>query len=272
MENISKNTRFNFFAPIDLFEKGKNSEGEEVYRVGGLISDSSEDADGEFIDYNGFDFSDFSFINWNHGKDPKDIIGEPETWKVVPGKGVFMEGFIYPDSEVGRQAVSLMKTLKNSKKGNKLGWSIEGQVLERDFLNKKKVTKAKIMSVALCPFPKNGNTFADLIQKGFGGDSVYQDKEKLEYDDIDENSPYILDFVDEKGERVLVDKEGNINVEKSQSVENSGALIKEDVEGGSFKENLKKSIITIVKAHKENFVDDGILKKVLKYKKFYKKF
>lgn len=85
--------------------------------------------------------SEFSYINWNHGKNPSDIIGEPERWKNIPGKGMYMEGYIYPDSEKGQQAVELMKVLRNSKKGNQLGWSVEGQVLERDLLNEKKVKK-----------------------------------------------------------------------------------------------------------------------------------
>lgn len=257
--------KFNFFVPLDTFEKGKDSKDEEVYRVGGLISDSSEDADGESLDYRGFDFTDFNFINWNHSKEPKDIIGEPETWKVVPGKGVFMEGIIYPDSEVGLQAVNLMKTLKKSKRGNRLGWSIEGQVLERDLMNKNKVTKAKITSVALCPFPKNGNTFAELLKKGFSGDDVYQDKDKLEYEEANGGSQFIIDLVDEKGDRICVDKFGNIEIEKAQTVENTEALKKEDIEEDT-KENLKKAIVTIVKGHKEGLVTDEDLKKTLKYK------
>lgn len=261
------NNRFNFFAPIDTFKKGKSSSGEDVYRVGGLISDASEDADGESLDYNGFDFSNFSFINWNHSKEPKDIIGEPESWNVVPGKGVFMEGVIYPDSEVGQQAVKLMKTLETSKRGNKLGWSIEGTVVERDLVNPNKVKKAKITAVALCPFPKNGNTFADLIKKGFTGEGVYQDKDKLDFEEANGGSQYIIDMIDQDGDRVFIDKEGNINVEKSQTTDNTKALIKEDVEGNE-KENLQKAIVTLVKGHKEGLVNDEELQKAIRCKKF----
>ena len=86
--------KFRFFAPVDFLEKAKDKKGNEVYRVGGIISDSSTDSDGENLDPNGFDFSEFNFINWNHGKSPSDIIGEPETLKVIPNKGVYMEGYI----------------------------------------------------------------------------------------------------------------------------------------------------------------------------------
>lgn len=259
--------KFNFFAPIQTFEKGKDSEGSEIYKVGGLISDSSEDADNESLDYNGFDFSDFNFINWNHGKEPKDIIGEPDNWKIVPGKGVYMEGTIYPDSEVGHQAVKLMKTLQKSKKGNKLGWSIEGQVIERDLVNRNKVTKAKITAVALCPFPKNGNTFADLIQKGFTGKGVFQESTELDYGQDEKATKNIIDTEDDEGNKICVDKEGNIKIDKAQSTENSGILAKEDLEGDT-KVNLQKAIVTVVKAHKEGKIGDEQLRKALKYKKF----
>lgn len=266
---LQGNQKFRFFTPINDFVKAKDNEGNEIYKVGGLISDSTEDADGEFLDYNGFDFSDFSLINWNHSKHPKDIIGEPESWKIEPGKGVFMEGYIYPDSEVGKEAVKLMKTLKKSKRGNKLGWSIEGQVQERDIINPKKVTKAKITAVALCPFPKNGNTFADLIQKGFTGDDIYQENNSLEYDSqINGGETYIIDELDSSsGDRILIDQFGNIKIIKAQTIQNSAALIKEDVEGNP-KYNLHKAIICITLAHKQGLVTDKDLNKLTKLKKY----
>ena len=255
-----KNNKFRFFAPVDLLEKAKDKKGNEVYRVGGIISDSSKDADGENLDPNGFDFSEFNFINWNHGKSPSDIIGEPEEWKVIPDKGVYMEGYIYPDSEKGQEAVQLMKTLQDSKKGNHLGWSVEGQVLERDLMNDKKVTRARITAVALCPFPKNGHTFAELLRKGFEGD-CFQEQEELEYEETDDEGNIIKEKM-ENGDEVVVDKEGNVKVKKAQSVENSSALIKEDVEGNE-KEVLKAAIVTVVEAHKQGLATDEDLKKCL---------
>jgi hypothetical protein len=256
--------KFRFFAPVRDFEKSTTKGGQEVYKVGGLISDDTMDADGEMLDYNGFDLSEFSLINWNHSKHPKDIIGEPESFEIKPGKGLYMNGYIYPDSEVGSEAVKLMKTLKQSKRGNKLGWSVEGQVLERDIINPKKVTKAKVTAVALCPFPKNGNTFADLIQKGFSGDDLYQEDSSLEYESHNNGGEvYIIDEIDsDSGDRVLIDQEGNIKIIKAQTTQNSSALIKEDVEGNP-KHNLQKSIVTIVLAHKEGLASDNDLKKAL---------
>jgi len=286
------NNKFRFFAPVDFLEKGKDKKGNEVYKVGGIISDSSKDADGENLDPNGFDFSEFNYINWNHGKSPSDIIGEPETWKMTD-KGVYMEGYIYPDSVKGMEAVDLMKTLRDSKKGNHLGWSVEGQVLERDLMDETKVKKARITAVALCPFPKNGHTFAELLRKGFT-DDCYQEDKDLEYDKVDEEGN-LINETNEEGDNIIVDKDGNVIVKKaepystkeyvqgavkdakqnvkenlspkSQSVANSSALIREDVEGNP-KENIQKAIITIVKAHQQGLASDEDLKKCLKFKNY----
>lgn len=261
----SSNNKFRFFAPVDLLEKGKDKKGNDVYKVGGVISDPSTDSDGENLDPSGFDFSEFNYINWNHGKSPSDIIGEPESWKVLPNKSVYMEGYIYPESDKGQEAIELMKVLQNSKKGNHLGWSVEGQVLERDVMNENRVTKARITAVALCPFPKNGNTFAQLLKKGFT-DDCFQSDEDLVYENQDSEGNLIKEAL-EDGQEVIVDKEGNIIVNKAQTTENSAAVIKEDVEGNE-KELLKSAIVTIVEAHKQGLATDEQLLKCKNFIKF----
>lgn len=292
---MKSSEKFRFFAPVDFLEKGKDKKGNEVYKVGGIISDTSTDSDGENLDPSGFDFSEFNFINWNHGKSPSDIIGEPETWKVT-NKGVYMEGYIYPDSDKGQEAVKLMKVLQQSRKGNHLGWSVEGQVLERDVMNQNRVTKARITAVALCPFPKNGNTFAELLKKGFTEGS-FQSDEELEYETQDAEGNLIKETLPD-GQEVTVDKEGNVIMKKSddasvasyvresakaanenakenlslksQTTESSAALIREDVEGNE-KELLKAAIVTIVTAHKQGLATDEQLKKCKDFVKFLDK-
>lgn len=275
--------KFNFFTPVREFEKGKDKNGNEIYRVGGVISDDSRDDDKESLDYNGFDFSDFSYINWDHKKEPKYIIGEPDTYKVVPGVGVKMEGIIYPQSEVGRQAIDLMKVLRDSKRGNRLGWSIEGQVIERDLIDPTKIKRAKITGVALCPLPKNGNTFAELIQKGFSGDDIYKSKKDLEFEDANGGEEVELSIDLSNGNRIVVDKDGNIStIEKAQDTVNSKALIKEDVEGNekeleksilgiSNMEQIKEAIVNIANAHQEGQeIPKNTLKKAIEIKNILK--
>lgn len=256
---LIKNNRFKFFAPASILEKGKDKDGNEVYEVGGLISDESEDSDDETLDCKNFDMSEFYFINWDHQKGPKYIIGEPHTWKYVPGKGLMMNGVIWGDSELGRDAVRLMKALEKSPRGTKLGWSVEGQVIERDLVNPKRVKKAKITAVALCPFPKNGHTYAELVKKGFTGDDIYQDNDSLEYECLEKG--LVIEELNENGEYVSVDKEGNIRFEKSQGTENTRPLVKEDVEDD---EKILKAVCDVVEGYHRGTVSREEIEKIAK--------
>ena len=261
------NNKFRYFVPIN-FEKSKKDD-KDVYLVGGLITDTSKDSEGENVSSDGLDFSEFNFINWNHSKNPEDIIGAPVSWKHIPGQGVFMQGELYPDIPRAKAAIDLMKALQKSKKGAKLGWSIEGQVLERDLIDPAKVKKAKVNAVALCPFPKNGNTYADLLTKGFTGEDCFQKDEDLEFDEDFKG----LDLDDKE-----IDKDGNI-VTKAQSTQNSAPLIKESVEGNEKKsiredkkvievvshqsDKLKKAFVVLVEAHKNSQISTEKLLNVL---------
>ena len=256
--------KFRFFAPVDDFQKSKDQKGNDIYRVRGIISDDSIDSDGESLVEEGLDFSEFNWINWDHKKEPKFLIGEPIGVKRIPGKGHFMEGILYGDSDVAKQAVDLMKILSKSKRGNKLSWSVEGQVLERDLINQNKVKKAKITAVALCPTPKNGNTWAELIQKGFSEES-YQKPEELEYD---VNGGDIV-VIDQEGDTVTIDREGNIKIKKAQSTQNSAVLIPESVEGNEKKlQKSQESIAIIANAHKESLISEE--KAIESFQKFKK--
>lgn len=239
--------KFRFFSDNVTFQKS-SKDGKDVYLVGGLITDASTDADGENLATEGLDFSDFNFINWNHSNEPGDIIGTPLSWEYVKGKGIMMKGELYAEIPKANDAIKLMKALEKSGRKNKLGWSVEGQVIERDLIDASKVKRAKITAVALCPFPKNGHTFADLLTKGFSEEDSFQSDDKLEYDE--EVNGGLIEIEDED-DKIKVDADGNIICEKAQTTENSSALIKEDVEGNE-KINVKKAFIVITEAHKEN--------------------
>jgi hypothetical protein len=155
---------FKFYVEADLIK----SEGkDEPWMVGGLASTDSEDSQKETLDYNGFELTDLKWINWNHGKDPKDLIGQVITKKIKKGEGLYITGELFKSKEQAKEAYQTMCDLNKSATGTKLSWSVEGKVISRDPKNPKKVTKARLFQVALCPTPVNGDTWADLVQKGF---------------------------------------------------------------------------------------------------------
>jgi len=167
-----KNSRFTFNIPVEL-KKSKDAAGKTKMKLAGIASTPDEDADGEFLDPNGFDIQPFlksGFVNYNHlaSKDPSTIIGEPTSkTKVLKNKGLYIEAELYPDSDLAKKTYKLAEVLSKNKSGRKLQWSIEGKAIERDPLNEKRVLKASITGVALTLSPKNSNTYADIVKGNF---------------------------------------------------------------------------------------------------------
>lgn len=219
---MKKNSKFNFFVPLE-FEKSGEDEGERV-KIKGICSTDAEDSDGEVLIPSGFDFKpllETGFLNWNHqAKNTSSAIcGEPTKAEVVDdGKSLYIEGFLYPNEE-GRRVADLAKTLDAYSQTRRLGFSIEGQALERDVLNPKKILRARITGVAITQSPKNPKTLLDIV--------------KGEYDD---------DF-DNKEEEEEEEKEGNVKKAMTANPD----INPESVEGPDREEEvgseLKKSYI-----------------------------
>src|SRR5690554_6661791 len=111
---------FNFHLPLNILEKGYDQEGREIMKIGGIASTSYKDADGEYLDPDGFDLSYFKnqgFFNWHHmsKKDPTAIIGEPTKAEKRP-EGLYVEGFLYGDSPIAKAVYQTAKMLEKSSK------------------------------------------------------------------------------------------------------------------------------------------------------------
>ena len=171
---------FKFFVPLDI-EKGLDETGQETMMIKGVASTNRKDSQGEILDVNGFDLTDFSVINWNHkGKDDAGaIIGEPTKAEIKNNK-MHIEGMLYPEMPMAKAVFNLMKAYKNSPTGKRLGLSIEGKAITRDTLNPKRINRAKITGVAVCPHPINDDTTVDLLQKGFTHGEFEFDKDIID--------------------------------------------------------------------------------------------
>ena len=157
--------RFQFYVPVEIV-KGRAKDGKDAMRISGVASTQDEDRDGEVMIPEGFDYTylkDHGFINYHHRKEPQFLIGEPT---VVENKanGLNIEGELYPDNEIAKETYKAIQRLGKYSKSRRFGWSIEGKVIERDPLNAKRVTKAKITGVALTPMPVNPATFVNIIK------------------------------------------------------------------------------------------------------------
>jgi hypothetical protein len=83
----------------------------------------------------------------------------------ITEQGLEISGKIFKKHPASSWYINAMKYKPGSIK-----LSVEGSVVERDFLNHKKIKKAKIVGVALCENPVNPHTFSELV-KSFRGEA-----------------------------------------------------------------------------------------------------
>jgi hypothetical protein len=229
---------FKFYCPVTI-SKAKDKDGNEIMRLGGIASTMDKDSDGEFLDPSGFDIAEFKksgLVNWHHQtkNSPAAIIGEPYKAEIQKD-GFYVETDLYPDSRLAKEVYDTAQILAKNSKTRRLGYSIEGTVVERDEENPKIVKKAIITGLAITHMPKNAQTFADII----------------------------------KGNVMIDDEE-----EKSLTTESAGALKRESVDGKYKIKDMDTNTrydkifetypgISIEKADKINFLFTQIQEKML---------
>jgi len=156
---------FQFWMPLEI-EKAKK-EGE--WRVAGIASDeNAQDIQGETVFVKGLDVSylmERGALNWDHGKDPGDILGEIELASKIDGeKKLYVEGVLYPHIKKAQDVWNLMQSLKDTESKRKLGLSLEGKIKERDSETGKQIRKAWIKNVAITYNPINKGTYLDMVK------------------------------------------------------------------------------------------------------------
>ncbi len=173
--------KFNFFIPATLV-KG-TVPGQEM-KIKGICSSEVEDVDGETLVPAGYDLRpllETGFLNYNHqaNKTAAAIIGEPTVAEIINnGKDLYIEGFLYADSEEAKAVYKLATTLEKNSSKRRLGFSIEGKAMEKDPLNPKRITKAKITGVAITAMPKNPNTLLSIMKGEYS--EAFVDDETIE--------------------------------------------------------------------------------------------
>ena len=193
--------RFSFWCPLEI-TKGQGrlvdpTTGEEIMRLGGIASTSDKDADGEFLDPQGFDIKpllESGMVNWHHQAkgQPATIIGEP-TKAEIRKEGLYIETDLYASSQIAHDVWELAKTLEHDSKTRRLGYSIEGKVVKRKSDNPKDpgykhIDKAIITGVAITHMPKNPKTFANIIKGEIDDELEDEETTKTEGAETEEKS------------------------------------------------------------------------------------
>jgi hypothetical protein len=166
MERKNKETNFLIWTPAEVIEKAGTPIDYKNMRMKGIASTSDMDMDDEVMLSGGLSVDYLlkkGFVNWHHqGKNsPATIIGEPEKAEITE-KGLYVEAKLY-DTPVAREVFDLARVLSKQSIKRKLGWSVEGRVLERSY-DGTTIEKAILTGLALTFAPKNSNTFAQICK------------------------------------------------------------------------------------------------------------
>jgi len=165
---------FEFWMPLDIV---KAPSGE--WRIGGIASDeNAEDLQNERVLISGLDTSylqKHGVWNWDHQhQGPGDVLGSIDIIQKDLNRGtLYVEGPLYQHVEKAKEVYNLMRSMKDTKDGRRLGLSIEGKVKERDKENNKVIKAAWIKACAITANPINQSTYVDFI-KSLGSNLVYE--------------------------------------------------------------------------------------------------
>lgn len=223
--------QFNYFIPLDLALSKAKANGGDANTVpemiiGGIASTASVDSDGESIDPYGYDTSRFlryGFMNWNHltKSNPAAAIGQPI--KATPTKdGLYIEAKLYPYSQTAKDVYELAQVLEKSGSDRRVGFSIEGKVLQRDPKNPKRILKALLTGCAVTLSPKNTDTYLTILKS----EDVEREAVPTDVDGVER--AVLVDARDGQT-RYTVDK--SFKILKSLDCTSAAPVIKESVEG-----------------------------------------
>jgi hypothetical protein len=160
------------FDLVDAEEVEKAGKKAKTGLISGIASTEQEDADGEVVLQGGLDWDWFKsngYFTYEHPMSVGNIVGEPSTISTTEIDGVAattVDGLIYLSDPVGRTVYGKALAMKKAGGNRRLGFSIEGQVVERDGNT---IKKAKVYSVAISPRPKNNLTWWEPLMRSVLG-------------------------------------------------------------------------------------------------------
>lgn len=169
---------FTFDFEIEAFEKA-SADGHDR-RIGGIVSTDHLDRQQETLLQEGLDFGPFlksGYFNDNHDSATDAMVGYPTMAEMrsLPGgrSGWYVEGYLLKGSERADRMWELARALQKSDR--KLGFSVEGQIVERDPTDPSKVKKAIVKEVAITRCPVNENTSLSVLAKSLTAGNAVAD-------------------------------------------------------------------------------------------------
>lgn len=165
-----------------------DAEGKKYADVEGIATTEHQDVDGDVIDQASADWDYFlanGKVDWEHGKNPDDIIGFPTkvvkglSYKGMPATGIGVR--LVLSMPKAQQAYNLMKAWADVPGASPIGFSVYGSG-RRDPMNPRRLCKARFSRIALTATPVNPFTVASIIKaQGF---PVVPDIESLTQEEL----------------------------------------------------------------------------------------
>lgn len=166
MKGVSKIRKHSFdvFLPFDKVEK--SGDDDNTYTIAGMASTGRVDLQGEQIDPAGIDASYFisdGFIDYEHDTD--QVIGVPTKNTHVDNKGLFLEAKLFKNMPQVQSIIKLYHNIKDNNIDRHLGFSVEGNVIERDEEDESIIRQVQITGVAVTKNPANTDATWELLSK-----------------------------------------------------------------------------------------------------------
>ena len=199
------------FLPFEA-DIAKSSEGQGERYIKGYASTPELDRQNEEVLQKGLDISEFIQYGWfNYNHDNSKIIGYPDKQNTrIDSKGFYVEGSLIKGIPLAEQVWELAKALQKSNAPRKLGFSIEGKIINKG--EQGQISKAKVYNVAITPNPVNPNATWEVLAKSFASDA----------------SPLIKAM--EAGYETNIGDTNNGGVLKAESLESAFSILSETID------------------------------------------
>ena len=151
---------------FDLYKAEVDPTRPHTAKIAGVISTEEVDLQGERVLQKGLDFSYFmkkGTFNYEHQSGAENLLGYP-TKVVKRPNYTEVEGVLLLDQPKARDIFETASAMRKAGGHRTLGFSVEGQVLERDPMDPKIVTKAKVINCAITSNPINPDTSLELMK------------------------------------------------------------------------------------------------------------
>lgn len=161
---IILNKSFNVFLPFD--KVSKSGDDDNTYTVEGYASTADTDLQGEQILPSGIDDSylvDNGWIDFEHDID--QVIGVPTKNTHVDQHGLYLQAKLFKNMPQVQNIMKLYHNIKDNGVDRNLGFSIEGNVLERDEDDESIIRQVQITGVAVTKNPANTHATWELVSK-----------------------------------------------------------------------------------------------------------